>query len=120
MRPSNGQLNDGGFDSQRYALSQHRPLTGRLSRLKSGSRNSVCERVIASLNLTPSRAATAIGDAIGVEPGEASGDTARDKTPDAKPAIIAPDGDFGTYRWGFSGLVAAQGRAILSPVPLVG
>ncbi|QGN37457.1 ComEC family protein [Klebsiella oxytoca] len=28
-RPVHGQLNDGGFDSQRYALSQHRPLTGR-------------------------------------------------------------------------------------------
>ena len=25
-----GQLNEGGFDSQRYALSQHRPLTGRI------------------------------------------------------------------------------------------
>jgi predicted membrane metal-binding protein len=23
-----GQLNDGGFDSQRYALAQHRPLSG--------------------------------------------------------------------------------------------
>jgi competence protein ComEC len=28
-RPVHGQLNDGGFDSQRHALSQHRPLTGR-------------------------------------------------------------------------------------------
>ena len=30
MRAVHGQLNDGGFDSQRYALSQNRPLTGRI------------------------------------------------------------------------------------------
>lgn len=30
VRAVHGQLNDGGFDSQRYALSQHRPLTGRI------------------------------------------------------------------------------------------
>lgn len=29
-RAVHGQLNDGGFDSQRYALAQHQPLTGRL------------------------------------------------------------------------------------------
>ncbi|MDZ4030280.1 ComEC family protein [Kluyvera ascorbata] len=29
-RAVHGQLNDGGFDSQRYALSQHRSLTGRI------------------------------------------------------------------------------------------
>lgn len=28
-RAVHGQLNDGGFDSQRYALAQHQPLTGR-------------------------------------------------------------------------------------------
>ncbi|HHG1508182.1 TPA: DNA internalization-related competence protein ComEC/Rec2 [Klebsiella pneumoniae] len=28
LRPVHGQLNDGGFDSQRYALAQHRPLSG--------------------------------------------------------------------------------------------
>ena len=28
QRPVHGQLNDGGFDSQRYALAQHRPLSG--------------------------------------------------------------------------------------------
>ncbi|ELY5826444.1 ComEC family protein [Cronobacter turicensis] len=30
LRPVHGQLNEGGFDSQRYALSQHQPLTGRI------------------------------------------------------------------------------------------
>ncbi|ALB64722.1 competence protein ComEC [Cronobacter condimenti 1330] len=30
LRPVHGQLNDGGFDSQRYALAQHQPLTGRI------------------------------------------------------------------------------------------
>nr|WP_105623513.1 ComEC family protein [Cronobacter malonaticus] len=30
LRPVHGQLNEGGFDSQRYALSQHLPLTGRV------------------------------------------------------------------------------------------
>ena len=28
LRPVHGQLNDGAFDSQRYALAQHRPLSG--------------------------------------------------------------------------------------------
>jgi competence protein ComEC len=28
-RPVHGQLNDGGFDTQRHALSSHLPLTGR-------------------------------------------------------------------------------------------
>lgn len=30
LRPVHGQLNDGGFDNQRYALSQRRVLTGRI------------------------------------------------------------------------------------------
>ena len=30
VRAVHGQLNDGGFDSQRYAIAQHQPLTGRL------------------------------------------------------------------------------------------
>ena len=30
VRAVHGQLNDGGFDSQRYAVSQHRTLTGRI------------------------------------------------------------------------------------------
>ncbi len=29
VRAVHGQLNEGGFDSQRYALAQHQPLTGR-------------------------------------------------------------------------------------------
>ncbi|RPH29024.1 ComEC family protein [Buttiauxella warmboldiae] len=30
LRPVHGLLNEGGFDSQRYALAQHRPLTARI------------------------------------------------------------------------------------------
>jgi len=30
LRPVHGQLNDGGFDSQRYALAQHQPLSARI------------------------------------------------------------------------------------------
>lgn len=30
LRPVHGQINEGGFDSQRYALAQHLPLRGRL------------------------------------------------------------------------------------------
>lgn len=32
VRAVHGQLNDGGFDSQRYAIAQHQPLTGRFLR----------------------------------------------------------------------------------------
>ncbi|MBV7403644.1 ComEC family protein [Enterobacter sp. ENT03] len=32
IRPVHGQLNDGGFDTQRYSLATHQPLTGRFSR----------------------------------------------------------------------------------------
>lgn len=31
LRPVHGQLNEGGFDSQRYALAQHLPLRGRMT-----------------------------------------------------------------------------------------
>ncbi len=31
VRAVHGQLNDGGFDSQRYAIAQHQPLTYSLS-----------------------------------------------------------------------------------------
>lgn len=31
LRPVHGQLNEGGFDSQRFALAQHQPLTGRFT-----------------------------------------------------------------------------------------
>ncbi|MEX0528668.1 ComEC family protein [Raoultella terrigena] len=31
IRPVHGQLNDGGFDSQRFALAQSRPVTGRFT-----------------------------------------------------------------------------------------
>ncbi|HDX8958505.1 TPA: ComEC family protein [Klebsiella oxytoca] len=52
-RPVHGQLNEGGFDSQRYALSQHRPLTGRFISAKVRERNcSVRARYLASLNQT--------------------------------------------------------------------
>lgn len=32
VRAVHGQLNDGGFDSQRYAIAQHQPLTGTFCR----------------------------------------------------------------------------------------
>jgi len=52
-RPVHGQLNEGGFDSQRYALSQHRPLTGRFISAEVRERNcSVRARYLASLNQT--------------------------------------------------------------------
>lgn len=48
-----GQLNEGGFDSQRYALSQHRPLTGRFISAEVRERNcSVRARYLVSLNQT--------------------------------------------------------------------
>lgn len=34
VRAMHGELNDGGFDSQRYALAQHQPLTGRFLQAK--------------------------------------------------------------------------------------
>lgn len=34
VRAVHGQLNEGGFDSQRYALAQHQPLTGRFLQAK--------------------------------------------------------------------------------------
>lgn len=52
-RPVHGQLNDGGFDSQRHALSQHRPLTGRF--ITADVRVRTCSlraRYLASLNQT--------------------------------------------------------------------
>lgn len=52
-RPVHGQLNEGGFDSQRYALSQHRPLTGRFISAEVRERNcSVRARYLVSLNQT--------------------------------------------------------------------
>ena len=51
--PVHGQLNDGGFDSQRHALSQHRPLTGRF--ITADVRVRTCSlraRYLASLNQT--------------------------------------------------------------------
>lgn len=43
IRAVHGQLNDGGFDSQRYALAQHQPLTGLFCRQKSWTGNAVGE-----------------------------------------------------------------------------
>ena len=52
-RPVHGQLNEGGFDSQRYALAQHRPLSGRFLNASSlDSRCSFRARYLASLNRT--------------------------------------------------------------------
>lgn len=50
VRAIHGELNEGGFDSQRYALAQHQPLTGRF--LKARVIDSTCSlraRYLASL-----------------------------------------------------------------------
>jgi predicted membrane metal-binding protein len=46
LRPVHGQLNDGGFDSQRYALAQHRPLSGGSSPLPRWIPAAVCAPAI--------------------------------------------------------------------------
>ncbi|MBW9464330.1 ComEC family protein [Kluyvera sp. EC_51] len=52
-RAVHGQLNDGGFDAQRYALSQHRPLTGRMVTAQIlDNRCSLRARYLASLQTT--------------------------------------------------------------------
>lgn len=53
VRAVHGQLNEGGFDSQRYALAQHQPLTGRF--LQAKAINPECSlrgRYLASLRAT--------------------------------------------------------------------
>ncbi|WNN70419.1 ComEC family protein [Kluyvera cryocrescens] len=50
VRAVHGQLNDGGFDAQRYALSQNRPLTGRIVKAQPIDRRcSLRARFLASL-----------------------------------------------------------------------
>ena len=39
LRPVHGQLNEGGFDNQRYALAQRLPLTGRIVKAQTLDRN---------------------------------------------------------------------------------
>lgn len=52
-RPVHAQLNEGGFDSQRYSLAQHRPLSGRfLSASAIDLRCSARARYLTSLNRT--------------------------------------------------------------------
>ena len=56
LRPIHGQLNEGGFDNQRYALAQRMPLTGRV--IEAASIDSTCSlraRYIESVSaaLTP-------------------------------------------------------------------
>lgn len=46
VRAVHGQLNDGGFDSQRYAIAQHQPLTGRFLQA------SVIEPIVACVHNT--------------------------------------------------------------------
>ena len=46
LRPVHGQLNDGGFDSQRYALAQHRPLSGGISAASALMPAAVCARYL--------------------------------------------------------------------------
>jgi len=53
LRAVHGQLNEGGFDSQRYALAQHQPLTGRFTHAEvKESRCSLRARYLASLTTT--------------------------------------------------------------------
>ncbi|WP_039029483.1 ComEC family protein [Leclercia adecarboxylata] len=53
LRAVHGQLNDGGFDSQRYALAQHQPLTGRFTHAEvKDARCSLRARYLASLTTT--------------------------------------------------------------------
>lgn len=42
VRAVHGQLNEGGFDSQRYALAQHQPLTGRFLQAKAINLSVAC------------------------------------------------------------------------------
>lgn len=52
-RAVHGQLNEGGFDSQRYALAQHQPLTGRFLQAKAiNPECSLRARYLASLRAT--------------------------------------------------------------------
>lgn len=56
VRAVHGQLNEGGFDSQRYALAQHQPLSGRfLHATVIESSCSLRARYLASLNTTLAR-----------------------------------------------------------------
>ena len=53
LRAVHGQLNDGGFDSQRYALAQHQPLTGRFTHADvTDARCSLRARYLTSLMAT--------------------------------------------------------------------
>ncbi|ECI3633519.1 DNA internalization-related competence protein ComEC/Rec2, partial [Salmonella enterica subsp. houtenae] len=53
VRAVHGQLNEGGFDSQRYALAQHQPLTGRFLQAKAiNPECSLRARYLASLRAT--------------------------------------------------------------------
>ena len=53
VRAVHGQLNEGGFDSQRYALAQHQPLTGRFLQASVISPQcSLRARYLSSLNTT--------------------------------------------------------------------
>ncbi len=53
VRAVHGQLNEGAFDSQRYALAQHQPLTGRFLQAKAiNPECSLRARYLASLRAT--------------------------------------------------------------------
>lgn len=53
LRPVHSQLNEGGFDGQRYALSQNKPLTGRVLQARLlDSRCGMRARYLDSLNTT--------------------------------------------------------------------
>lgn len=57
VRPVHGQLNDGGFDTQRYALATHKPVTGRFTRANVlDARCSLRAQYLASLDATLEKA----------------------------------------------------------------
>jgi competence protein ComEC len=46
LRPAHGELNDGGYDSQRSAFARHQTLSGRFTRAESSMDAAACERNI--------------------------------------------------------------------------
>lgn len=88
LRPVHGQLNDGGFDSQRYALAQHRPLSGGIVAASAlDTRCSLRARYLASLT----QRLLASGDA-GPGDGGAAGAAGGGQSPDAEHRHLPPDG----------------------------
>ncbi len=120
LRPVHGQLNDGGFDSQRYALAQHRPLSGGIVAASAlDARCSLRARYLTSLTRRLQTYPPARGD-VGIRNGGAAVFADGDKGPDAEHGHFPSDGYLGSaYRSrGFSYHAVAARRAVYSPGPL--